>query len=62
MSEFEIGCFLQNEFSKLLKSEGVSVEKVKENLSTIPNETEENADRLAEQMAKASLDDEKKKD
>ncbi|CAF1019541.1 unnamed protein product [Adineta ricciae] len=52
----------EDEFSKLLKSEGVSVEKVKENLSTIPNETEENADRLAAQMAKASLEDEKKKD
>ncbi|CAF1214454.1 unnamed protein product [Adineta ricciae] len=52
----------EDEFNKLLQSEGASVEKVKENLSTIPNETEEKADRLAEQMAKASLEDEKKKD
>jgi len=33
-----------------LKSEGVSTE------SKIPDQTEENADRLAEQMAKATLE------
>jgi hypothetical protein len=38
------------------------VEKSKENLSTIPDETEANADRLAEQMAKASLETDDKKD
>ena len=41
-----------------METEGVSVKK---NVSTIPDETEENADRLAEQMAKASLDTEEKK-
>ncbi|CAF4089924.1 unnamed protein product, partial [Adineta steineri] len=40
-----------------------SLEKAKEHLSTAPNETGENADRLAEQIAKAALnDDETKKE
>ncbi len=34
---------------------------MKENVSTVPNETEENADRLAEQMAKATLNSEEEK-
>jgi hypothetical protein len=37
------------------------MKKVEEKVSTIPNETEENADRLAEQMAKATLDNDDKK-
>ncbi len=51
----------QNDFTELLESQGVSVKNTKENVSTIPNETEENADRLAEQMAKATLDNDDKK-
>ncbi|CAF0877634.1 unnamed protein product [Rotaria sordida] len=52
----------EDDFNKLLESEGVSVKNVKENLSTIPNETEENTNRLAEQMAAATLNDNKKKE
>jgi len=52
----------ENDFNKLLESEGVSVEKIQENLSTVPDETEANADRLAEQMAKASLNPDEKKE
>ncbi|UJR32102.1 hypothetical protein I4U23_019570 [Adineta vaga] len=52
----------EDDLDKLLKSEGISVEKVKEKISTIPDQTEQNADRLAEQMAKASLDNDDKKD
>ncbi|CAF1006112.1 unnamed protein product [Adineta steineri] len=53
----------EDDFNKLLESEGTSLEKAKEHLSTAPNETGENADRLAEQIAKAALnDDETKKE
>jgi hypothetical protein len=38
------------------------VKKVQEKLSTVPSETEENADRLAEQMAKATLNTDEKKE
>jgi len=51
----------EDDFNKLLESEGVSVKTVKEHVSTIPDETEENADRLAEKIAKASLDNDEKK-
>lgn len=37
------------------------MKKVEENAPKIPTETEENADRLAEQMAKATLNPEEKK-
>ncbi|CAF1533353.1 unnamed protein product [Rotaria magnacalcarata] len=50
----------EDDFNKLLESEGVSADNVKKNLSTIPNKTEESANRLAEQMAAASLNDDKK--
>ena len=40
---------------ELLDSQGVSIKNVKENASTVLHETEDNADRLAEQMAKATL-------
>ncbi len=40
----------------------MSLKKVQQTLSTIPDQTEENADRLAEQMAKASLNPDEKKD
>ncbi|CAF3711011.1 unnamed protein product [Rotaria sp. Silwood1] len=52
----------EDDFNKLLESEGVSVKNIKENLTTIPNETEENANRLAEQMAAATLNDDEKKE
>lgn len=45
----------------LLKSQGVSIKDVKENASVIPSETEDNADRLAEQMAKATLNSDETK-
>jgi len=51
----------EDDFNKLLESEGVSVKTVKEHVSTIPDETEENADRLAETIAKVSLDNDEKK-
>jgi hypothetical protein len=44
-----------------LDSQGVSIKKAEENATKIPTETEENADRLAEQMAKATLNSEEKK-
>ncbi|CAF3168638.1 unnamed protein product [Rotaria socialis] len=50
----------EDDFNELLESEGVSAESVKKNLSTIPDKTEESANRLAEQMAAASLNDDKK--
>ncbi|CAF3148524.1 unnamed protein product, partial [Rotaria sp. Silwood2] len=52
----------EDDFNKLLESEGVSVKNIKKDLSTIPNETEENANRLAEQMAAATLNDNEKKE
>lgn len=44
-----------------MDSEGVSIEKAEENATKALTETEENADRLAEQMAKATLNPEEEK-